>query len=74
MNELIQVSWEPCPKCRGAGFSFKQVTVDTRLQVRCPDCGGSGRFTDALASKLSGETYETNLTHPIQYYDTKAHS
>jgi DnaJ-class molecular chaperone len=33
----------PCPKCRGAGETYKQKGFTGRTATPCPECSGSGR-------------------------------
>lgn len=44
-----------CANCQGYGAVFVQVGRDSRVQAQCPDCGGTGHHSDALARVLTGE-------------------
>lgn len=59
-----------CPKCFGLGLAFRPRRDDLREEIPCPKCGGSGRFSEAVALILSGEKIKPPLPRniPQAYY------
>lgn len=45
-----------CPTCAGVGKVYCQINEDHRMELGCPDCGGSGWRKDAMYRLLTGDS------------------
>ena len=57
-----------CPECNGLGRRFFQIADDKRVELACPQCGGSGCHADALYREMSGEADADSTTQNFGYY------
>lgn len=46
---------QACQLCLGRGACFIKLTIESRCEVTCPACEGSGRLDDAVAKTLAAD-------------------
>ena len=44
-----------CPECNGLGKAFVKVGPDSRREIVCPLCLGSGTHADAVYHAIAGD-------------------